>query len=75
MPVVKVGMPKYATVPKSASVSMSASAVPATIAGRASGSATLAKVPHAPYPHALATSSMLSDCSRKAARARRYTYG
>ena len=37
MPVVKTSTPKYDTVPKSASVSMSASALPATMAGRASG--------------------------------------
>jgi hypothetical protein len=71
IPVVNVCTPKYATVPKSARVSISASAVPATIAGRASGSATRRKVPHGPYPQPRATSSMLSDCSRKAERARR----
>jgi hypothetical protein len=41
MPVVKVLTPKYCTVPKSASVSISASATPPAIAGRASGIATL----------------------------------
>ena len=48
MPVVNVCTAKYDTAPKSASVSISASAVPAAIAGRASGSATRKKLPHAP---------------------------
>jgi hypothetical protein len=48
IPVVNTSTPKYETVPKSASVSMSASALPATIAGRASGTATRANAPSAP---------------------------
>ena len=48
MPVVNVCTAKYDTTPKSASVSISASAVPAAIAGRASGSATRKKLPQAP---------------------------
>jgi len=39
MPVVKVRTAKCCTVPKSASTSISASATPPTIAGRASGAA------------------------------------
>ena len=71
MPVVKVLTPKYWTVPKSASVSISASATPPAIAGRASGIATLKKLPQAPRPSVRLTSSMQVHCSRKAARARR----
>ena len=40
----KVSTPKYCTVPKSFSASISASATPATIDGRASGNATRVKV-------------------------------
>ena len=48
MPVVNTSTPKYDTVPKSASVSINASVAPATIAGRARGTATRKKAPPAP---------------------------
>ena len=47
IPVVKTSSAKYETVPKSASVSISASAAPAATAGRAIGNATRQKLPHA----------------------------
>jgi hypothetical protein len=73
MPVVKVCTPKYDTVPKSASVSISASAVPATTAGRASGSDTRKNEPHGPSPSERPASSMPPARSRKAVRAIMYT--
>ena len=48
IPVVNTSTPKYDTVPKSASVSISARVAPATIAGRASGTATRRNAPSAP---------------------------
>ncbi len=71
IPVVNVSTAKYETTPKSASVSISASAVPAAIAGRASGSATRKKVPQAPRPASRPASIALRDCSRNAVRASR----
>ena len=47
---------------------MSASAVPAAIAGRASGSATRRKLLQGVQPRVRLTSSAQTDCSRKAAR-------
>ena len=71
MPVVKVSTPKYWTVPKSARASISASATPPAIAGRASGTATSRKLPQGPRPSVRLTSIMQVHCSRKAARASR----
>ena len=48
--------PKYETAPKSASVSISASATPVAIAGRASGNPTRQNPRHGPAPKARATS-------------------
>ena len=75
MPVVNTSSAKYETVPKSASVSISASAAPAAIAGRASGTATRKKAPHADSPASRPASIALRDSSRNAVRASRYTYG
>jgi hypothetical protein len=71
MPVVKVCTPKYDTVPKSASVSMRASAAPAAIAGRASGRLRRKKLAREESPSVRPASVMLGDCSRNATRARR----
>jgi hypothetical protein len=66
--VVKVGTPKNETAPKSAKVSIRASAVPAAIAGRARGRATRKKLCQAVQPRVRLTSRAQTDCSRKAAR-------
>ena len=68
MPVVKVRTPKCWTVAKSASTSISTSAMPATIAGRASGSATCRKVRGSPCPRVREASSRQTLCCRKALR-------
>src|SRR3546814_12241464 len=69
MPVVKVLTPKYETVPKSARVSISASAVPAAIAGRASGNATRRRLSQPLQPSVRLTSRTKTHRSRNAARA------
>jgi hypothetical protein len=71
MPVVNVSTAKYSTVAKSASVSIRARVNPAASAGRAKGRATPKKLPQAPRPSVRLASSTQTDCSRKAARARR----
>ncbi len=71
MPVVKTSSAKYETVPKSASVSMSARAAPAATAGRAIGSATRQKLPQALCPASRPASSALRETSRNAVRASR----
>jgi hypothetical protein len=75
MPVVKVDTPKCCTAPKSPSASIDASAIPPTSAGRASGNATRKNVAHGPFPNDRLASSTETDCSMKAVRASRYTYG
>ena len=57
--------------PKSARVSISASAVPVTMAGRASGMATWRKEDQALRPKVRLTSSAQTDWLRKAVRAKR----
>ena len=71
MPVVNVSTPKYCTVPKSPSVSISASATPPMIAGRASGRDTCRKLCHGVRPSVRLTSIAQTDWSRKATRASR----
>ena len=73
MPVVNTSRAKYDTVPKSASVSISASALPATIAGRASGTATRKNAPQAFRPARRPASTALRESSWNAVRAIRYT--
>ena len=71
IPVVNVCTPKYDTVPKSESVSISASAAPAAIAGRAIGRLSLKKVARAESPSVRPASARLGDCSMKATRVSR----
>jgi hypothetical protein len=68
MPVVKVLIAKCCTVPKSARTSISTSAVPPAIAGRASGSATRKKAEDRPWPSVREHSIRQVDCCRNAAR-------
>ena len=75
MALVNVCTPSRFTLPKSASASISASATPPRIAGRAIGTATrsTARSGVRPSPRAASTSS--APWLRKALRASRYTYG
>ena len=75
MPVVNVCTSKNDTAPKSASVSISTKAVPATMAGRASGRPTRQNMAAGPHPSVRLTSSTHTDCDTKLARAAMYTYG
>lgn len=68
MAVVKVSKLNTETAPKSARVSISASAVPAAMAGRAMGSATRKKLPQALRPWTRAASMGAVPWLRKAAR-------
>ena len=54
---------------------MQASAAPAAMAGRASGRLTRKNACHAGSPSVRPASASDGDCSRKATRASRYTYG
>ena len=68
MPVVKVRTAKCCTVPKSASVSISASATPPTIAGRAIGRARRRKHDPSEWPRVREASSRQTLCCWKALR-------
>jgi hypothetical protein len=59
--VVKVGTPSQLTAPKSARVSISTSATPPAIIGRASGNAMRRKRVHGPSPSVRPTSSTQTD--------------
>jgi hypothetical protein len=73
MPVVKVRTAKYCTVPKSASVSISASATPPTMAGRASGRASRRKHRGREWPRVREASTRHTLCCWKAPRQSRNT--
>ena len=64
-----VSTPRYCTAPRSLRHSITTSATPAAIAGRASGSATSTKVMSGVRPSVRATSSTHTDCWAKLARA------
>jgi hypothetical protein len=71
MPVVSVCTAKKSTVPKSFRVSISTSATPTTIDGRAMGNETRRNAAQAEHPSVRAASPTPDDCSRNADRASR----
>jgi hypothetical protein len=73
MPVVKVRTAKNWTVPKSARVSISASATPPMMAGRASGRASRRKQRGREYPRVRDASTKHTLCCWKAPRQSRNT--
>ena len=71
IPAVRVGTAKKSMVPNSFNVSISASATPTAIDGRASGAATVKKLARGVRPRVRLASNSPKLCSMNAARARR----
>ena len=74
-PVANVSTARWSATPKSASVSITTSATPAAMAGRASGRLTRQNVDHGPWPSTRPASAAAPDRPRNAVRDARYTYG